>query len=161
MDLEHEKLTQQEAAERLKVKINGQTWQATRVRIVRRKEGDRTQWVHMVVVDPEGGMQMEYFMERLSMIKAWLALDIGEITGEHINALVLELNGLRCNVLDINVINKSNEQWIEMSIKCVFDGTRQTIAIERQSMINAYYALRKGIEDMFEIAGDVIGSIFD
>lgn len=160
MDLAHEKLTQQEAADELKVRINNQLWQATRIRIVRRKEGDRTQWVHMVIVDTQGGMQMEYFMERLSMIKAWLALDLGEITADHINALILELNGCRCKVLSVDVLDESDEQWVQMSIECI-DGTKQIIAIERQSMINAYYALRLSIEDMVETAINVVGSFLE
>jgi len=157
MDLYHDILTQQEAANELKVRVNGQVWTATRVRIVRRTEGDRIQWVHMVIVD-EGGMQMEYFMERLNMIFAWKSLYANTLTKDEINNLVIELNGSKCKALDVAFQKIGTENWVEMHITC-YDGSTQKIAIEVQSMINAFYALRTSIEDLFETGVAIIEKI--
>ncbi len=42
-----------------------------------------------------------------------------------------------------------------MEIECL-DGMKQKISIEMQSMINAYYALRTGVEDMFEVGLEIL-----
>ncbi len=154
MKLDYEELTQQEAADNLKVRVNGQPWRATRVRIVRRKEGDRTQWVHMIIVD-QNGMQLEYFMERLTMIFAWKALYENRLTQKEIDDLTIELNGSRCKAIEVTSVDEGDDTWIEMEIECL-DGMKQKISIEMQSMINAYYALRTGVEDMFEVGLEIL-----
>jgi len=150
MDLDHDKMSPEEAARELKVRINDVPWQAHKISIVRR-ERKGPHWVYMVVADEESGMQYTYFMERLPMIKAWLALDAGSLGREHINDLAIELDGDNLKVLDVKTSQEGGEQWIHLEISRI-NGVNQVVSIERQSMINAYYALRLGVEDMIETA---------
>ncbi len=157
MDLKHNEVSRQEAAKNLRVMIDGAPWTATRVAIVRRND-ERAHWVHMIIMDPESGMQFEYFMDRLSMIKAWLALDMGAIKEKHIAGLIIELNGNNCTAIDVTAFD-DGEDWIQMDITCS-NGKKQIIAIERQGMIDAYYALRLGVEDFVETAFEVVDEFF-
>jgi hypothetical protein len=159
MDLPHKKMSADAAAQNLKVLINNVAWQTQKIAIVHRKKGG-PHWVYMIVADPSSGMQYTYFMERLPMIKAWLALDMNALTDMHIQNLVLELDGCGCRILKVGVSYEADEEWIKMEISCV-NGVKQIISIEKQSMINAYYALRLGVEDMIETVMDVAGSFLN
>lgn len=105
-------------------------------------------------------MQLEYFMERMGMIKAWLALDMGIMTREHVSDLIINVNKKRCMAHDVLAFESGGENWIRMDLECV-DGVKQTIAIERQGMIDAYYALRTSIEDMFNDGIEAIGGLLN
>ena len=157
MDLKHDKLTQQEAAGALHVMVNGVQWSATHIAIVQR-DGKRPHWVHMKIMDSESGVQFEYFIGRIAMMHAWMALDIGTITAKHISDLVIEFNGNKCTAVDVSDFYNEDEVWIQLKIKCI-DGAKQTIAIERQSMINAYYALPKKPVAVVETIREIVEGI--
>lgn len=160
MDLKHNKITKEKAAENLRVMVDGIPWMVQKIAIVRRKNGDRTQWVRMIIVDYKSGLQIDYLMERLSMIKAWMALDFGAITKEHITNLITYIDGKKCTVKDVSAFEKKGEGWIQI-IVAIAEGSDQIITIERQGMIDAYYALRTNIEDLLDDGVDVIGDLLD
>jgi hypothetical protein len=47
-------------------------------------------------------------------------------------------------------LDENNQEWVHLDIRHVAQNLTQSIAIERQSIIDAYYALRLNIEDIVD-----------
>lgn len=153
MDLAHNKVTQEEAAKNLLVKINKVRWRADRIAILR--DNDGTHWVYMIIIDDQSGNRQEYLVERLGMIKSWLALDnFGQKLYKH---LQIQMNNKKWIAQDVEKEKDDNGLvWIEIIMKDEKSDEMVSISIERQGMIDAYYALRLKVGDMFESGIDAL-----
>jgi hypothetical protein len=145
-------------AQNLAILVNGETWVATHVAIVRRNER-REQYVHLIVNDAEKEHTQEFFVERRGMIQAWLSLEVGL---KKIDQLQIEINKEAWAASDISKFqDQQGREWIQITIVHMQSGVRQIIAIERDGMIAAYYALRLDVGTVLEMSVEAVVDFMD
>ena len=134
-------ITQEEAARGLLVLVNGQQWRAKSISIV---QVENAYWVRTDIMNPNQKGTQEYIVEYSGLVRSWFGLKNDRMLFDH---LQVHMNGPLWNVVDLSIFYDDRErEWIQIDIER--EGETYSVAIERESMIDAFFALKDDIDDL-------------
>jgi hypothetical protein len=135
--------------------INGVRWTVTHIGIERYVENG-PQWVRLEVA--LGDQKHKYLIARKEMVRAWIALDHrGESIVEGMQTFV---DNDEWMPVETKIVQIDDVRCVQLILQTKDATTRQTIAMDHHGLVDAYYALRTGIE-LLSDAQETLGYFTD
>lgn len=148
-------LTQEDAAKNLLVLLDGEQWLGKSIAIVNRGMCQEY-WVRTIISDMQGKRQQDYVVEYTSLVTAWFGLKCNKKVFEQLR---IEMNDVMWKAVNLTTFqDNQGRDWIQLDIKNM-DKEQHSIAIEKDSMIDAFMALKDDIEDLALILKGVMKAL--
>ncbi|XLQ20079.1 MAG: hypothetical protein ACKUBY_05880 [Candidatus Moraniibacteriota bacterium] len=148
------KLSPEDIAQHLRIRINGKEWTAQRViNSFKEKGGESTEFIDMVVTD--GTNTQSYVINREDIRGSWMAFVKG---GKfEYKDMDITMNTQRWYTTNLSVFHEKGKEWFKMNIINKSQNTTHSIAIERESLVLVYLAIYQKPE---KIVTDIVKGIF-
>lgn len=141
-------LSHEEAARSLLVLVDGDQWHGEEISIEKNLSG-HGYWINTTIHHKDRGVRQRYKVEYSGLVTSWFGLKSGKMLFSHLEVF---MNDGEWTAEELSTFEDAKKRtWIQLDISNAESETQYSIAIEQQSMVDAFYALKDDIDDLAAI----------